>query len=117
VNKYKNVLIVDNDNSVLNSFRDFLILEGFNPDIARSGREAVEKSKSKDYDLALLDNKLIEVEGEELLSDIQRENPHIIEIMIEKPINPKSVLRIVKKLGNIKENEYVIERIRLFKRR
>jgi DNA-binding NtrC family response regulator len=108
----KSILVVECDNSVLESFKDFLMLEGFSVDAARSGREAVEKLNAREYDLALLDMKLLDVEDMKLLSDIQKNTSRTIKIMIDKPVNPESILKFVKKLKQKEEND-VLARIKL----
>ena len=78
----KRILIVDDDKDVLDSFREILELEGFKVDTAETGGEAVEKSKTSFYNLALLDIRLPDMEGTELLTKMRETTPKMIKIMV-----------------------------------
>ena len=78
----KSILIVDDDRSILKSMKALLELEGYSVDTADTGREAVEKSKKKFFNLALLDIKLPDLEGTELLAKINGGTPRTIKIVL-----------------------------------
>jgi DNA-binding NtrC family response regulator len=120
----KNIIIVDDDMAILKGLKGILEFEGYSVDTAETGREAIEKSRAKFYDLALLDIKLPDMEGIELLKEIHRETPKMMKIMITgypslenavkalnlgadayviKPINPEELLKTVKE--KLKEEE------------
>ncbi|MBS7656478.1 MAG: response regulator [Candidatus Bathyarchaeia archaeon] len=80
--KKKNILIVDDDEAILDVIKDILELKGYNVDTARTGREAIQKTRAKYYNLALLDIKLPDMEGTQLLSRIHRDTPKMMKIMI-----------------------------------
>ncbi|MBS7614137.1 response regulator [Candidatus Bathyarchaeota archaeon] len=80
--KKKNILIVDDDETILDVIKDILELKGYSVDTARTGREAIQKTKAKYYNLALLDIKLPDMEGTNLLSKIHRDIPKMMKIMI-----------------------------------
>jgi len=80
--KKKNILIVDDDEAILDVIKDILELKGYNVDTARTGQEAIQKTRAKYYNLALLDIKLPDMEGTHLLSRIHKDIPKMMKIMI-----------------------------------
>jgi len=76
------LLIVDDDDAILRSLSRILKLKGYDVDTARTGSEAIEKSKTNFYNLALLDIKLPDMEGTELLKRMHETYPKMIKIMI-----------------------------------
>jgi len=78
----KNILIVDDDKAILKSLKAMLELEGYSVDTADTGREAIKKSKDKFFNLALLDIKLPDLEGTELLTRIDGAMPRMIKILL-----------------------------------
>jgi len=128
----KNILLVDDDKSVLESLKDILQSEGFSVDVAETGREAIEKSEAWSYNLALLDIKLPDMEGTKLLIKLHRDTPQMIKIMITgypslenavealnlgadayimKPVNPERLLKVVdEKLKEQEEAEKMSEK-------
>lgn len=71
----KRILIVDDDRSLLKSLTEILKMEGHEIDVAETGHEAIEKSKTHFYDLALHDIRLPDMEGTELLKIIDGHIP------------------------------------------
>lgn len=76
----KRVLIVDDDKAILRS--SVLVLEknGFDTDTAETGKEAIEKAKKQSYDVLLIDLKLPDMEGIEVLSKVNL--PNAVKIML-----------------------------------
>jgi DNA-binding response OmpR family regulator len=68
--KGKSIIVVDDDEIILRGLKNVLELEGYHVDTAETGRNAVEKSKTRYYNLALLDIKLPDIEGTDLLIKI-----------------------------------------------
>jgi DNA-binding NtrC family response regulator len=120
----KSILIVDDDRAILKSLGEILQLKGYSVDTAETGREALEKSKGRFYNLMLLDIKLPDMEGTELLRAVDDTLPKMIKIMVTgypalenaveslnlgadaylmKPIDPKELLEVVEK--KLKEQE------------
>jgi DNA-binding NtrC family response regulator len=111
------ILIVDDDTITLKSIVHILEVEGYIVDTAESGCEAIEKSKKKHYDLALIDIHLPDIKGTRLLKDMEMGTPRIKTIMItgyatlenvieslnlgangflEKPVNPERLLNMIR---------------------
>src|SRR5207245_10920418 len=78
----KNILIVDDDRGILKSFKDILDPEGYSVDTAETALEAVEKCKARPYNLAIIDIKLRDVDGTDLLARVHEILPRASEIMI-----------------------------------
>jgi DNA-binding NtrC family response regulator len=112
----KRILIVDDDKAILASLKKILELKGYDVDAAETGREAIEKSKLQVFNLALLDIKLPDMEGTDLLVKMHRREPRMMKIMVTgypslgnavasvnmgadayvmKPVNPKDLLKVV----------------------
>lgn len=125
------ILIVDDDEAILMNLERILRLEGYETDVARTGLEAIEKSKRNFYNLALLDIKLPDMEGTELLTKMHETFPRMIKIMVTgypdlenaieslnlgadaylvKPVTIKKLLDVVKeKLAEQKNMEKITE--------
>jgi DNA-binding NtrC family response regulator len=78
----KSILIVEDDKAILKSLKDILQSEGYSVDTAETGREAIQKSKAKFFNLALLDIKLPDMEGTKLLTTLHQDLPKMMKIMI-----------------------------------
>jgi DNA-binding NtrC family response regulator len=82
VDKKKSILVVDDDKAILKYATHILQLEGYDVDSAETGFEAIEKSNTHFYNLALLDIKLPDMEGTELLTKMHRTTPAMMKIMV-----------------------------------
>jgi len=112
----KSILVVDDDRDILETLSDLLKVKGYSVDTAETGREALEKSETRMFNLALLDIKLPDMEGTELLGKLHEKSPRIMKIMVTgypsvrnaiaslnmgadayvlKPVNPKDLLKVV----------------------
>ena len=67
-NGKKRIIVIDDDKSILRTFTRILQKNGYEIDVAETGKEALEKSKKKPYDLALIDIRLPDMDGTDLLS-------------------------------------------------
>jgi len=112
----KSILIVDDDKTILKSLQDVLRLEGYYVDGVETGREALEKSEAGFYNLALIDIKLPDMEGTELLKKMHDSFPKMVRIIVTgypdlenavkslnfgadaylvKPVDTRKLLRVV----------------------
>jgi CheY-like chemotaxis protein len=69
------VLVIDDEVAVNNNIRKILAKKGFHVDQALSKVEALEKINTGTYKLVLLDLKIPEVKGLELLQTLRKKNP------------------------------------------
>jgi DNA-binding response OmpR family regulator len=78
----KKILIVDDDKSILRTFTRILQKSGYTIEVAETGKEAMEKTESQHYDLALVDIRLPDIEGTELLAKLKKPLQNTVKIMI-----------------------------------
>ena len=78
----KSILIVEDDKAIIKSLKHILQSEGYSVDTAENGREAIQKSKEKFFNMALLDIKLPDMEGTKLLVTMHENLPKMVKIMI-----------------------------------
>ena len=76
------ILVVDDDESVRRTFAAILEDSGYIVDTAESGREAIEKSNKNFYNVALVDIRLLDMEGTKLLAMMKETTPRMVKIVI-----------------------------------
>jgi DNA-binding NtrC family response regulator len=81
------VLIVDDEPNILTSLSRMLSLEGFSPMVAGSGRVAFEKLAETPADALLLDVRLPEMDGLQILGRMREQYPDIPVIMMSGHAN------------------------------
>jgi DNA-binding response OmpR family regulator len=123
------ILIVDDDECICKTLSAILQSEGYQTTIATTAKEAIEKSKTQFFNLALLDIKLPDMKGTQLLSQLQEITLETIKIMITgypslenavealnfgadsyimKPIDPAELIKTIKnKLETQKQTEKI----------
>ena len=120
------VLIVDDDENIRNTMKAILEDEGYIVDLAATGNEAVEKTQKVAYNIALLDIRLPDMEGVELLKLMKDATPRTRKIMVTgypsmqnaitalnknadayliKPVNVEKLLNTVKEQLKLQEEE------------
>jgi DNA-binding NtrC family response regulator len=114
--KKASILVVDDNESILETLSAILEEKGYRTDTAKNGKEAIEKAKTNFYNVALLDIKLPDIEGTKLLTKIEETTPRMVKIMITgyaalenavealnlgadayimKPVDPENLLKIM----------------------
>jgi DNA-binding response OmpR family regulator len=78
----KPVLIVEDENIMRESLRDWLKEEGYEVDTAESGEEALQKIGEKEFGVAVLDLKLPGKDGLEVLREATAQNPKFKGVII-----------------------------------
>ncbi len=78
----KTILVVDDDKSILRTFTRILQKSGYEIDVAETGKEAQEKAENHHYDLALVDIRLPDMDGTDLLAKLKKQLQHTVKIMI-----------------------------------
>jgi len=78
----KRILVIDDDKSILRAFTRILQKSGYEVDAAETGKEAIEKAETGRYDLALVDVRLPDMDGTDLLCRMQKTMCDAVKIMI-----------------------------------
>lgn len=76
------VLIVDDDPAIGRVLRMYLTKEGYDVDLAETGREGLEKAQSGGYDLLILDVMLPEKDGWQVCRQLREEGSRIPILML-----------------------------------
>jgi len=88
----KRILIVDDDRDILESLQMLLKAKGYEIETAETGKEALDKFRTPSFDLALLDVKLPDMEGTEVLARIQSSSSNTVKIMITGSASTKDMI-------------------------
>jgi DNA-binding response OmpR family regulator len=76
------ILLIDDDESICETLTSVLEEHGYKVDSALTGGNAVKKSRSRYYDVALIDIRLPDMDGTTLIEKLEEGNPGIVKIMI-----------------------------------
>jgi DNA-binding NtrC family response regulator len=76
------ILIVDDEESIRIATAAILEEEGYAVDTAVNGKEAIEKSNTNLYNAAIIDYRLPDMEGTELLTALKETTPKMVKIMV-----------------------------------
>lgn len=131
--KKGSILIIDDDESTRRSLKLIFSKKGYEIETVGTGHEALEKVKEKNYNLVLVDIKLPDTEGIDLIIPLKEINPDMAVIMvtafasmetvmqalnlgasayITKPLNMEEVF--VKVRENLEKQTLMVENKRLF---
>jgi len=105
----KSILIVDDEIHVRDGLSEILQQEGFYVETAKDGNQAISISINKQFDLMISDIKMPEMDGLQLLNEIQKVNPQIRVIMVTAFGDVQTYLKSMK-LG---AHEYINKPIRI----
>ncbi|MGQ9759942.1 MAG: response regulator [Candidatus Methanomethylicaceae archaeon] len=132
----KRVLIVDDDEDINKSMSELLRKAGFLVDVAFTGKEALKKARECIYHIALIDIKLPDISGIELLTQLEERVPRTRKIIITgyasldnavkalnlgadaylmKPVDPEDLLNIVKKQSEKQDSELIMTQEKVVK--
>ncbi|MDA4113360.1 MAG: response regulator [Thaumarchaeota archaeon] len=76
------ILIVDDERSIRTTLAAILEQEGYDVETAENGAQAIEKSNDKFFDLALVDMRLPDMVGTDLLGRMKERTPKMAKIMV-----------------------------------
>jgi Response regulator containing CheY-like receiver, AAA-type ATPase, and DNA-binding domains len=94
------ILIIDDDTEILRVFSKILQGEGYITDTAASGGEALNKAKSSFFDVFLIDIRLPDMEGTEILSELQKSDPTSVKIMVSGQPSTEHAIRALNSGAN-----------------
>ncbi len=122
---------MDDDEAVLRTIADYLSIKGYKVETAKTGKEALQKSRNKFFNLAVLDIRLPDMEGTELLTEMPETEPRMKRIMLTgygnsenaiasvnkradayviKPVEPKKLLSLIEEKLREQEEELKMDR-------
>lgn len=87
----KTIFIIDDEIKIIEIIKLYLTNEGYDVIFATNGKEALDKYKSYDVDLIILDLMLPDISGEEICQSI-RETSEVPIIMLTAKVDEESVL-------------------------
>jgi DNA-binding NtrC family response regulator len=76
------ILVIDDDEGTRKVVAEALKSEGYSVDTASNGKEAIDKSQTNFYNLALVDIRLTDMEGTKLLTSMKETTPEMIKIIL-----------------------------------
>jgi two-component system response regulator AtoC len=82
LDEHARILIIDDDESIRKILSAILEDEGYAVETAENGREAIDKTNVKVYNLALIDVRLPDIEGVVLLGKLKETVPRMRKIII-----------------------------------
>ena len=137
MNKNARILAVDDDENIRKVIVAILEDEGYIVESVGTAKEAIEKSKRRFYNLALIDIRLPDMEGIELLTKLKETTPRMRKVIVTgyptlqnavdavnrgadayiiKPFDVKKVLKTIQEQVSQQQNEkeYSQERVAEF---
>lgn len=78
----KKILLVDDDESFLETFHGMLVSNGYFVETANTGRKALSKLKTAEFDVLILDVVLPDLRGDELVRELRLMNKDIGIILV-----------------------------------
>ena len=118
----KNILVIDDDKSILRTLTRILQKAGYEVDTAETGKEATEKMEKRQYSLALVDVRLPDIDGTDLLVSMKDNLRDTVKIVITgfpsmemgvkaldggadaylvKPVKPDDLLTLIEEKLNV----------------
>ena len=127
MDKAKKILLIDDDETITQTLTLALEDEGFIVDSAKTGKEAIAKSFENFYNIAVVDWRLPDIEGTQLLGELKQTTPKMVKIMLTgfpsmdnaidavnnradaflvKPVHFEDLLKKIRELLEKQENEH-----------
>jgi DNA-binding NtrC family response regulator len=78
----ESILVIDDDVAVRKSLASILSKEGYSVETVANGKQATRTSGKSRFDVALIDIRLSDMEGTELLQRLKEKQPHMVKIVI-----------------------------------
>jgi DNA-binding NtrC family response regulator len=82
MNESARILVIDDEESIRRTVSMTLQRAGYAVDTAEDGKQAIEKAKANFYNLALIDIRLPDMEGTELLTALEETTPKMVKIIL-----------------------------------
>jgi DNA-binding NtrC family response regulator len=137
MNESARILVIDDELAIRKTVSLTLEHAGYVVDTAENGKEAIEKAEANFYNLALIDIRLPDMEGTDLLTTLKKRTPKMVKIILTgypalqntvkainqgvdyyliKPVEPIELLRVIKEQldKQKREKEYGQEKLAQF---
>jgi len=105
--KKTSLLIVDDDEDMLETLSDILQEKGYRTETAKTGEKAITKAKEHFFDIALIDVRLPDVTGIELLRTFRKKHPTMMNIIVTGHATLQSAVDAL----NLGANAYIMKPI------
>ena len=76
------ILVIDDDPQIRDTLEAVLSAEGYQVEVAERGKDAVKKSEEKWFNVALIDIRLPDMSGTQLLTELREGNPKMRKIIM-----------------------------------
>jgi len=111
------ILVIDDEERIRTTISMILEQAGYRVDTAENGKQAIKKAEANFYNLALIDIRLPDMEGTELLTTLKKTTPKMVKIILTgypalqnavssinqgvdyymiKPVDAEELLRVIK---------------------
>jgi DNA-binding NtrC family response regulator len=111
MDKHARILVIDDDVNIRKTMEAILSSEGYDVDLAEDGKEAIRKSESVTYNIALIDIRLPDMDGVELLTRMKDTVPRTRKIIITGYPSVQNAIEAV----NRKADTYLVKPVDLEK--
>ena len=131
------ILVIDDEERIRSTISMILEHAGYRVDTAENGKQAIKKAEANFYNLALIDIRLPDMEGTELLTTLKKTTPKMVKIILTgypalqnavssinqgadyymiKPVDAEELLRVIKEqlAKQRHEKEYGQEKLAQF---
>jgi two-component system, probable response regulator PhcQ len=93
--KEKNILVVDDEESVRDSLTAVLEREGYTVQQASGGEEALHLLKERPIELVISDHNMPGMTGVEFLKLVRERHPNVLRIMLTGDPDPQTIIRSI----------------------
>lgn len=90
------ILVIDDERSIRNTLKEIIEYEKHEVDVAENGIEGLDALSKNAYDIALLDIKMPEMDGIEVLQRINQNHPDVQVVMISGHGNVDTAVKAIK---------------------
>lgn len=87
------VLVVDDEPSILESCETVLAAEGYDVEVERRAEEALRRVRSQEFDIVLIDQNMPNVHGLDILAEVRKRNPDTLAIVMTGHATAESSVR------------------------
>ena len=99
------LLLVDDNEDMLETLSDILREKGYQIETAQNGREAIKKAKERFFNIALIDMKMPDMTGIEVLKTFRKKYPSRMNVMVTAYANLQNTMDAL----NLGANAYIMK--------